>query len=353
MNINGTTKKLINIALLLLIAFLAVKIAPVLSPLYKLTIFLITPIILAIYTFYSLRPLRVLLSKQIKNNTLASVIVFILFIIVLFLLLATISNLFISQLRSLVNQVNFENFVKNNEVWIEKLPKSINLQSYIEKLSAYISSFVESLPSKITYVASSVGNIGTQVVLYLLATYYLLSGENELAQEIKKVAKGKNEKEILETTTKIHEMLKIYISGQIMVSIILGTLMYLGYLIIGLPYAFLMAIIATVTNLIPFIGPFLGGLPAVFIGLTNTWVLAIKVIVVSVVVQQLESNLITPNITGSKLSLHPFVVIIVVLAGLNLFGVLGALIATPLYIGIKSIVEVILAIYKKNRVQDM
>ena len=65
----------------------------------------------------------------------------------------------------------------------------------------------------------------------------------------------------------------------------------------------------------------------------------VKVIVVSVIVQQLEGNIITPNIMGSKLNIHPFVVIVAVMVCANLFGVLGALIASPLYMCIKIIVK--------------
>lgn len=134
-----------------------------------------------------------------------------------------------------------------------------------------------------------------------------------------------------------------------MVSIILGTMMLVGYLVIGLPYAIIMAMIALITNLIPFIGPFIGAFPAVLIGFASSGSLGIKVIVLTIVIQQLESNLVTPHVMGSKLDVHPFMVILVVLAGMSLFGVIGALFATPVYMSLKIIVKTLYQINRKRK----
>src|SRR5699024_4107277 len=112
-------------------------------------------------------------------------------------------------------------------------------------------------------------------------------------------------KEKTEAARKIDNTLATYINGQILIALILGVLMYVGYLVIGLPYAFLLAVVALVTNLIPFVGPIIGTVPAVVVALTVSLPMILKVLVVAIVIQQLESNVVTPYIMGSKLPIHP------------------------------------------------
>ena len=95
-----------------------------------------------------------------------------------------------------------------------------------------------------------------------------------------------------------------YITGQLLVALILGILSFIGYLIIGLPNALILTLIIMVTSFIPFIGAIVGALPAVLIGITSSFSLALKTIIVLIVVQQLEGNLITPD-PSSRLQIHP------------------------------------------------
>jgi predicted PurR-regulated permease PerM len=89
--------------------------------------------------------------------------------------------------------------------------------------------------------------------------------------------------------------------------------------------------------LIPFFGPFLGAIPAIAIALVQSWKLTFYVILIFFVVQQFEANIISPKIMGAALGLHPLIIIFVLLAGGQLWGILGMLIALPVAAALKVI----------------
>ena len=122
-------------------------------------------------------------------------------------------------------------------------------------------------------------------------------------------------------------------------SFILCIFLYIGYAIIGLDYALLLAIFALFMNLIPFIGPWVAFLPAALLAVIQDPVLLLWVSGITLVAQQIESNLITPNVMGQTLKLHPLTVITVVLAAGNIAGFIGMLIAIPTYAVVKTIIQ--------------
>ena len=129
--------------------------------------------------------------------------------------------------------------------------------------------------------------------------------------------------------------LKSYIQGQVTVSVILGVILYIGYTIIGLPYTPLLVLFAGVANLIPFLGPWLSFAP--LLGIIDSPTTFIWVCVVTLIAQQLEGNVITPNVMGKSLSIHPLTIIVVILAAGDLGGFTLILIAVPLYAVLKTI----------------
>lgn len=356
MNIPKSTKVLINITLALLSIFLYSNVIGFINPVTKVLMFILMPLILSTYAYYALKPLKSLIFKFTKKEGLSSIITFLIFVIFFVLLFSLLGGLIVTQLRDMIINIDFSRIFQSNSEAIEKLAKTFKLEELFTKLETQLKDNITKIPKNITDifsgVFSSISNIGTQVLLGFLAIFYFLKDEKVIKNSFNKAIQGRYHEELSSMGHQINKTLETYISGQLIVASILGGLMFIGFLLIKLPYAFLMAILALITNFIPFIGPILGAIPAVLIALTINWSMAIKVVVVSLIVQNLESNLITPNIMGSKLDIHPFVVIIVVLVCMNLFGIIGALIATPLYISTVILAKGIYKIYKKKMVLD-
>lgn len=331
---------LVNIALVLLIILLFSMTRQFLSPIYNIFLFLITPLILAIYIFYAFRPIRNKLAEWTKKPGLSAIITFFLFIAFAVGLFYVTFSMIYDQAQSFLRNVNMNVLLQYSDTDIYKeLSQYIPLGSYIDKFEGWLQGMAGDIPNLLTKLFSNIGTIGSLLLLIIFGLFYLLKDEEDAVKTIHYLARGKYYDRIMEVLSQIHNTLEIYISGQILVACVLGVLMFIGYAIIGLPYKLSLAAIALVFNFIPFIGPFLAAAPAVLVGLTISPSMVVKVIIVSVVVQQLEGNVITPNIMGSKLNIHPFVVIVAVMVSANLFGVLGALIASPLYMCIKIIIK--------------
>ena len=144
--------------------------------------------------------------------------------------------------------------------------------------------------------------------------------------------------------------LKYWGSGSIILGGIVGALTAVGLWIVGVPYVMLFAVIAAIGELLPTIGPILSAIPPVLVALTIDPMMAVWVLVVCLIVQQLENNLIVPMVYGRTLDLHPVSVMFAVLAMGSLFGFLGALLAVPVTVLVKAAWE---EFYLKPRHTDM
>jgi len=120
-----------------------------------------------------------------------------------------------------------------------------------------------------------------------------------------------------------------FIRGQLMVAIVVGALATMWMLILGLPFALLVGVVAAVTDIIPYVGPIAGAVPAVLLGLTHSPWTSIYAAIGFVVIHQLEGTVISPKVVGDSVGLHPLVVIFAILAGGEIAGVTGLLIGVP------------------------
>jgi predicted PurR-regulated permease PerM len=131
----------------------------------------------------------------------------------------------------------------------------------------------------------------------------------------------------------INDYLIVYFRSQVLVALCDGVLYTIGFLIIGLPYAFLIGLVATVMTMIPFLGAIVTCGAAVVIGFatSGSWQLPAGAVVVFAVVQVIEGLVISPKIMGERVGLHPLTIIIAVMVGTNVMGgVLGGVLAIPL-----------------------
>jgi predicted PurR-regulated permease PerM len=143
----------------------------------------------------------------------------------------------------------------------------------------------------------------------------------------------------------------LFIRGQFTVALCVGTLLWIGYSIIGLKFAIILALISMVTNVIPYIGAFLAAVPAVLVGLSHSPGLAVKVLIVTIIAQQLEGNLLSPLIVGKGLKIHPLTIILLLLAAGAFMGPLGLLFAVPVYAIFKIVLSHLLK-WKRAKAQQ-
>lgn len=161
---------------------------------------------------------------------------------------------------------------------------------------------------------------------------FMLKDHEKFAPFIHQFFTGERKTWVKKTLSDMDTVLRTYIQGQLLISFLLAIIMYIGYVIIDLEYALLLVVFAFFMNVIPFIGPWIAFLPALIIGfIQGPPQMVIWVSLVTLIAQQTDSNLITPNVMGKTLDIHPLTVITIILAAGNVAGFLGILLAIPAY----------------------
>src|SRR5699024_5375340 len=122
-----------------------------------------------------------------------------------------------------------------------------------------------------------------------------------------------------------------YIQRQLFIVLCIGVMLLIGYLIIGLEYAIVLAIVAAVTSVVPYLGPIIAITPAIIIAIvTSPWML-LKLAIVWAIVQFSEGHFISPNVMGKTMKIHPLTIMFVLLIAGKLFGIVGVILGIPGY----------------------
>ena len=128
----------------------------------------------------------------------------------------------------------------------------------------------------------------------------------------------------------VEEKLGSWVRGQLVLMLFIFFMGLIGYTVIGLKFAFALAVFAGIAELVPLVGPYIGGAPAILIALTQSPTLAVLVAVFIVVIQLIEGNILVPRIMEKAVGVSPLTVIVGILIGSTLYGILGALLAVPI-----------------------
>lgn len=341
------TKKLwFQVGIGLLIALLIIKYVIEIHWIFKPIVIIIKtifiPVLLSGVLFYISEPFQRWLEKKgLPRWASISTIVLVLAGLVTGLLLI-IGNPIAEQVNRLVqNSPNIGDKIMEATDFI--LENKDNLPPQVENFVDSVTSSIQDIvvvgsKSIVNFVGGTVSTIFT-LILVPFFYIFMLKDHEKFAPNIYKIFTGERRIWVKNTLEDINEALKNYVQGQVLVSLILATMMFIGYLIIGLEYALLLSIFSFFMNMIPFIGPWISLAPAILVAIIQDPVLVIWVCVITLVAQQLESNLITPNIMGKSLDIHPLTVITVVLAAGNIGGFIAIMIGIPTYAVLKVIIK--------------
>ena len=217
----------------------------------------------------------------------------------------------------IVNQYN-----KSMEEWISDI---------INNSSPYVNKVISTLSSGIFKSISFVYNL----VIGLILSIYILSIKEKFQAQFRKIISAffsrKRAKSILEELRDIDGVFRDYIVSSIVDSIIIGLVCFPLCLIFSIPYPILISFIIGLTNIIPFFGPFIGGIPCAFIILMIDPVKALYFVIMIIVIQQVDGNVIKPRLFGNSTGLSAFWVVVAILVGGGLFGVAGMYLGTPVF----------------------
>lgn len=175
------------------------------------------------------------------------------------------------------------------------------------------------------------------IIFTLVLTFYLLLERDNLENRISALFVGREER-VRSLIVRMQDKLGAWLRGQLLLSLIIGVLTYIGLIILNIPYALPLALIAGVLEIIPVIGPIISAVPAVLIALTISPILSLGVTAMFFMIQQMENHLIVPQVMRRAVGLDPLIVILAIAIGSRLLGFSGALLAVPFAVVLQIIV---------------
>ncbi len=165
--------------------------------------------------------------------------------------------------------------------------------------------------------------------LILVMTFYMAVEENAMKKLVWSIAPAKHQPYIMQLINRMQKKIGLWLRGQLVLNFIIFAMTYVGLLILGVKYALVLALIAGITETIPYLGPILGAVPAIFLSFTQSPMLALFVAALYYIIQFVEAHILVPKVMQKAIGLNPIVSIAVLLIGFQVAGVVGAIMSIP------------------------
>ncbi len=217
----------------------------------------------------------------------------------------------------------------------------INLKRELDKtIGSFLSSgqgFVESIPTYVQKFIAGFFSTLTSVIVVFIFTAFILIDMPKIKNKFFYFIPTEYHAGLIDLANSINRDLNGSIRGQLIICMVNGTLTTIGLLILKVKYAVTIGIIAGVFSIIPIFGTIFSTVPAVLVALTQSWFIALEVLVLILVIHLIEANFLNPKIMGNSVELHPAIIIFSIFVGEHLFGIAGLLLAVPFVAIVRSI----------------
>lgn len=264
------------------------------------------------------------LEKHSIPRTLGVILIFLAFAILIVVILYAVVPLLIVDLNTIFSGISKS---AQNNIWLSlvdlKSPQS--LATVINRLSV---GFFSGNVSPLGFISQTVGGFGLAVAV-IISSFYLTLSRDGVERFIKAVLPADYEGLALRIYGRSRHKIGSWFRTQIVLSVLVGALVWGALLILGVKHAFLLGVLAAFFEIVPFVGPILSGAAAVLAALTTSAILAAYTLVVFLALHQLESHVLVPLLMRRSVGLHPVIVIIALLMGAEIGGFLSILIAVP------------------------
>lgn len=307
------------------------------------TIFSISmPLFIGFGFAWLVEPMIIYLEKRKLSRKLSTFIVYALFVMILILLLVLVVPEFISQLRELIGQVpsfvaDIKNFITNlfskfqdSEIDINTI--QTNLIAQLENSAANLTNnSLSGIVDAVTKILSSSATVALGIIIGL---YFSLEFD-KIQYHIKSWIPKKHKEDGDRLLHELNVMTRGYVSGTLFTSLVVTFFTFVGLIISGISSPLLFAIFCGITNIIPYFGPYIGGIPTIIVAFSISPMCGIIAAITIILVQTIEGNIINPIIVGKATDIHPITIVIGLLIFEHYFGIIGMIIATPVIGAIK------------------
>lgn len=332
------------------VIFMLIQIKPVVVGVFSFLKTVLMPFIIAVIVSYVLNPVVNLLHHRRVPRTIAVLLIYAIFILTGTVAVMNLIPMFVAQLNEL--NEHLPQFTMRAQQFIVKLnddsilPESVRIGIQNGILMAE-QQLAEMITGFINRIGTTLNAVFVAFIVPFLA-FYIMKDLQLIERTVLTFVPDHHRKRTVRMVTDIDKALGNYIRGQFIVCVIVGLLAYIGYWLIDIPYPLLLAAVVGLFNIIPYVGPFFGAAPALIVAATVSFEMVLLVALVNTICQILEGNVISPQVVGRSLHLHPLLIIFALLVGGEIGGIVGLILAVPVFAVIKVIVHHVL-LYWKHR----
>lgn len=299
---------------------------------------ILSPFFIGVIIAWLFDPIVTFFQKKGVKRGIGVTFVYVLLIAIFVL----IGNLLMPSLIKQINEIiaaapqTIKSFGDQLESLISNLAHTYNAdvdvlrENVYEVINNLLNSITVDLPSTIISLVKSVLSGGLNIVMGLLIGFYMLLDFDDVRKHLSKLIPAKYRDETDGVIDELNGTLRRYVYGTLIVMFVLFICQSIGMAIAGMKAPLVFGLFCAVTNIIPYLGPYIGGIPSVAIAFTISPRVGIGVLISVLICQLLESYLLTPTIMSKTMKLHPVTIIIGLLLFGHFFGILGMLFATPI-----------------------
>lgn len=318
---------------------------------------IIVTIIVSIIIAYALNPIINALEKKNINRFLGVIIVYLSLIAILFILSVLVLPNSGEEIKRLVSNMPmyFEELSEIMDSFYTKYYSALGglppifqgieniILDNIVKLEGLLGNYLTSFVGGIISVASKV----VSIVLTPILVLYFLVDKDHFKELIIKLIPRKQREDVLHLSKVIDISLRQFIKGRLLMSLYAGVMTAIMLLIFGIEFPLVIGFITGIADIVPYIGPFLGYIPAVFFAAISSPSKIIWISIGWVLIQWTENNLVAPKIIGENMGMHPMTILLSIIIGGGVFGVFGMILSVPAIAILKIVISHIMD--KRNR----
>ena len=298
---------------------------------------ILSPLFIGIVIAWLFDPLVTKLQKKGINRVLGTLFVYALLILFIYLLCLLMIPSISSEVEDLGKTIpDIVNYLKDSiDSFFDGLDGMGDLDLNSVKIALYdgindlSNSLTVDLPSKVVSLASSFLSGSINFIFGLFIGLYMLFDFDGVKKFIRYLIPKKHKADVTKLLRELNGNLKNYVHGTLLIMCILFVIQSIGLALAGLKAPMVFALFCAITDLIPFIGPYIGGIPAVLVGFSISPTTGIFCLIAVVVCQCIENYFLQPVVMGKTMRLHPVTIIIGLLVFNHFFGILGMVLATP------------------------
>lgn len=336
---------------IVLVVFLICKQAS-LFPAIEGILGVISPLFIGFIIAWLFYPLHKKLVNKRFNKVVSAILIFIIIIVVLaffFYFFVPILYEQVSEFAEYITKVipDITKWATNliNKIDIKGVDVTSIKDGLVSSIKDFTLSIANNLPSHIIDIVKGLVSAVGVIVMSLIIGLYMLIDFDNITKSFYKILPKKNHDDYVHLFQRIGSEARKVINGTLFVAFIVFVFDTIGFMVIGLNSSVLFGLFCGITDLIPYIGPYIGGAAATIVGFTQGPIIGVGTLIIAAIVQFIESYVLQPLVMSKAMQLNPVVIIVGLLVFAHFFGILGMVIATPCIAIIK---EIILFISRKN-----